>query len=398
MICDDDDRTGVSDQVRQLHKETVVVDTLAGGPGVFTAAIHDRLAHLDERLPQAEFFRKLEQLITSAFLAQEFDAYWQAIKESMVDVLSISVGAWGDKPFSFRGAVYDLGEWHRRFVGVPQFTLVSSPAELRDVKQSGATGILLGFQNSTQLECDVRNAETFHGLGIRMIQLTYNEHSDAGDGCMQATDEGLTAFGRELIRCMNDLGIIVDLSHCGPRTTMEAIEWSRAPVAISHAGCAALHPHPRNKTDEILRALASTGGYLGVCAVPAFLADQRQRRSSVAVMAEHIRHALDICGEAGVGIGSDWGVADPPKPMLTRLRAESRSRGFSEEHQFDFADTTDGFERWSSGFPGITQSLVTAGLSAAAIKGVLGGNFCHFYERVIAGAGPAFAAPTRAPG
>jgi membrane dipeptidase len=238
------------------------------------------------------------------------------------------------------------------------------------------------YLSPVMLEGNVRNAETFHGLGIRMIQLTYNDHSYAGDGCMQAIDEGLTFFGRELIRCMNELGIIVDLSHCGLRTTMEAIEWSRAPVAVSHSACAALHPHPRNKTDDILRALSSTGGYLGVCAVPAFLADRRKRRPSVAVMTEHILHALDICGEAGVGIGSDWGVKGSPVPVLTRLRSESRSRGFRERRQFDFAHITDGFERWSVGFPRITRSLVTTGLSDAAIKGVLGGNFCNFYERV----------------
>lgn len=387
MTFSDIDHSGAGGQVRELHQGTVVVDTLAGGPGVFTATMHHRLAQLDTGLSRPEFFRELQRLITSAFLTGEFSAYWQAIKQSMVDVLSISVGAWGDTPFSFRGAVYDLGEWHRRFAAVSQFRLITSPISLREVKQSGTTGVLLGFQNSTQLERDVRNAETFHGLGVRMIQVTYNDRSDAGDGCMQATDEGLTAFGRELIRCMNDLGLIVDLSHCGPRTTMEAIEWSRAPVAVSHAACAALHPHPRNKTDEVLRALAAAGGYIGVCAVPAFLTDQRKRRPSVAVMADHILHALDLCGQDQVGIGSDWGVAQAPEPMLARLRAEARSRGFREEHQFDFASTTNGFERWSAGFPRITQALIDAGLPATAIKGVLGESFCRLYERVTAAAG-----------
>jgi membrane dipeptidase len=371
-------------QIREIHRSTVVVDTLAGGPVVFTAAMRERLSGLDDTLPAAGFFRELERLATSAFLAGKFAVYWQAIKESMVDVLSVSVGAWGDAPFSFRGAVYDLGEWHRRFAAVPQLTLITGPADLYEAKTSGTTGVLLGFQNSTQLDGDVRNAETFHGLGIRMIQLTYNNRSDAGDGCMHAADEGLTAFGRELIRCMNDLGLIVDLSHCGPRTTMEAIEWSRAPVAVSHTACAALHPHPRNKTDEILRALAATGGYLGVCAVPAFLTDQRKRRPSVAVMSEHIRHAMDVCGNERVGIGSDWGVTRTPAPMLARLTAEARSRGFREEHQFDFTGTTDGFEEWSSGFPRITHALLSTGLSAETTKGILGGNFCHYYERVIA--------------
>lgn len=380
----DHDRMITMAQIKEIHHSTVVVDTLAGGPVVFTHAMRERLSALDDAMPAAEFFRELERLTTSAFLTGEFTVYWQAIKEATVDVLSVSVGAWGDAPFSFRGAVYDLGEWHRRFAAVPQLTLVTGPADLYKVKRDGTTGILLGFQNSTQLDGDVRNAETFHGLGIRMIQLTYNGRSDAGDGCMQATDEGLTAFGRELIYGMNDLGLIVDLSHCGPRTTMEAIEWSRAPVAISHAACAALHPHPRNKTDEILRALAATGGYLGVCAVPAFLTDQRRRRPSVDVMIDHIRHVIDVCGNDRVGIGSDWGVTNTPAPMLARLRTEARTRGFRAEHQFDFTSTTDGFEDWSSGFPRITSALLRAGLSREAIKGILGENFCRFYERVIA--------------
>ena len=387
MTITERDHEAVNEQVRELHQGTVVVDTLAGGPGVFTAAMHNRLADLDKTLPRPEFFRELQRMITQAFLTGQFNEYWQAVEEGMVDVLSISVGAWGNAPFSFRGAVYDLGEWHRRLSAVPRFTLITSPASLQHAKRSGVTGILLGFQNSSQLEGDVRNAETFQGLGIRMIQLTYNDRSDAGDGCMQATDEGLTPFGRDLIRCMNDLGLIVDLSHCGPRTTMEAIEWSRAPVAISHAACAALHPHPRNKTDEVLGALAAADGYLGVCAVPAFLADQRKRRPSIDVMTRHILHAIDICGDEHVGIGSDWGVARAPGPMLARLRAEATARGFREEHQFDFASTTDGFERWSAGFPKITQALIGASLSMAVIKGVLGGSFCRFYERVTAVAG-----------
>lgn len=384
MAPADYDRLITVAQIREIHHGTVVVDTLAGGPVVFTATMRERLSNLDDALPAAKFFRELERLITSAFLTGEFAPYWQAIEESMVDVLSVSVGAWGDAPFSFRGAVHDLGEWHRRFAAVPRLTLITGPADLYKVKRDGTTGVLLGFQNSAQLDGDVRNAETFHGLGIRMIQLTYNNRSDAGDGCMQATDEGLTAFGRELIHRMNDLGLIVDLSHCGPRTTMEAIEWSRAPVAVSHAACAGLHPHPRNKTDEILRALAVAGGYLGVCAVPAFLTDQRERRPSVAVMVEHIRHAMDICGNDRVGIGSDWGVTSTPAPMLARLSAEAGLRGFRAEHQFDFTRTTDGFEEWSRGFPRITGALLGAGLSVDATKGILGENFCRFYERVIA--------------
>ncbi len=217
-----------------------------------------------------------------------------------------------------------------------------------------------------------------------MVQLTYNGRSPAGDGCMQPVDEGLTAFGRDLIRCMNDLGIIVDVSHCGARTTMEAIRCSRAPVAVSHGACAAVHAHPRNKTDDVLRALAATGGYLGVCAVPAFLVDCRSRPASLAIMVDHLLHAVEVCGEGHVGVGSDWGVAEAPRAVTERLRNESRARGFQPEHQFDFTMVTEGFERWSLGFPKLTGALFETGLSAACVRGILGGNFCRYFQAVAA--------------
>ncbi len=184
-----------------------------------------------------------------------------------MDVLSVTIGAWGDAPFSFRGAVHNLGEWHRRLEREPRFALIREPDDLQTIKDEGHTGVLLGFQDCAQLEADLRNAETFHGLGVRMIQLTYNGPSDAGYGCTSPHDEGLTGFGRALIRRMNELRLIVDLSHCGPRTTLEAIKHSQAPVAVSHAACSAVYEHARNKSDDVLRALAHYDGFFGVCAV-----------------------------------------------------------------------------------------------------------------------------------
>lgn len=129
MTITERDHEAVNEQVRELHQGTVVVDTLAGGPGVFTAAMHNRLADLDKTLPRPEFFRELQRMITQAFLTGQFNEYWQAVEEGMVDVLSISVGAWGNAPFSFRGAVYDLGEWHRRLFRRPPVHTHHQPGE-----------------------------------------------------------------------------------------------------------------------------------------------------------------------------------------------------------------------------------------------------------------------------
>jgi len=375
------------EQADHFHDRHLVADSLAGGPGVFTESMRAKLARAAGHLSTPDLFREVERLQTSAFLEGEFGEYWAAIRAAMVDVLSITVGAWGDVPFSFRGAVHDLGEWHRRFRHAHRFTLIDRAADMMAAKHARRTGVLLGFQNCTQLDGDLRNLETFHAFGIRMIQLTYNEHGPAGSGCTAATDHGLTAFGRELVNRMNQLGIIVDVSHCGPRTSLDAINASRAPVAVSHAACSAVYPHARNKNDDLLRALRDTGGYIGICAAPAFLGSQRDGQPNVAAIARHIEHALGIAGETSVGVGTDWGVADSPAILTERLQAEARSRGFRQQDAFDFTQQTEGFESWAIGWPRITTALTQAGLPDQVIGKVLGDNFRRLFSEAERAAG-----------
>lgn len=367
----------------ELHRRALVIDSLAGGPGVYSRAMLEELETLTTLSSTPELFREIERLQTAALRAGGFGEYWTAIDLAGADVLSVSVGAWGDTAFSFRGAVHDLGEWHRRVAREPRFRLVREPGDLLGAKQRAQVGVLLGFQNCTQLEGDLRNVEVFQGLGIRMIQLTYNGRNEAGWGCTAGRDEGLTSFGRSLIQALNTLGIIVDVSHCGPDTTIDAIRHSSAPVAVSHGACQALHPHPRNKNDEVLRALADTGGYFGVCAVPAFLAP-RSHEPSLDDMGRHISHVLQVCGVHGVGIGTDWGVAQSPPTVTRRLQAEATRRGFTTGHEFDFTARTKGFENWSSGLPAITGHLADLGLPSETIEGVLGTNFLRYYQAVQA--------------
>lgn len=363
-----------------LHQRCLVIDSLAGGPGVYAPAM---LAELDtltsSDITTADLFREIERLYTAAFCAGTFSEYWSAIDESGVDILSVTVGAWGDAPFSFRGAVHDIAEWHRRFESEPRFRLIRQPADLSACKSRGQTGILLGFQNCSQLEGDLRNVETFHALGIRMIQLTYNGPGEAGDGCTSPSDRGLTGYGRDLVSAMNELDIVVDVSHCGPRTTLDAIEHSTRPVAISHAATSTVFPHARNKSDEVLHALAQTDGYFGVCLVPAFLG---ACRPSLDDFAQHVLHAVRICGANRVGIGTDWGVAVSPDAVRERLQIEAGQRGFRDQDGFDFADRTRGFERWAPGYPKLTERLMDTGLNHSTIENILGGNFERFFQRV----------------
>jgi membrane dipeptidase len=185
------------------------------------------------------------------------------------------------------------------------FRLVRSVGQLRDAKETARVGIVLGFQDTTPYEGDLSRIGTFHDLGVRVVQLTYNVRNLVGDGCLEPGNAGLSAYGHAVVERLNELGSIVDLSHCGKRTTAEGIRASAAPVGITHTGCTAVAPHPRSKDDEELRAAADGGGVVGIYLMP-FLSPGRV--STADDLLAHIEHALDVCGEDHVGIGSDLSI------------------------------------------------------------------------------------------
>lgn len=185
------------------------------------------------------------------------------------------------------------------------FRLVRSVAQLREAKEAGQVGIVLGFQNTTPYEGDLSRMGIFHELGVRVVQLTYNVRNLVGDGCLEPGNAGLSVYGHQVVERLNELGSIVDLSHCGQRTTAEGIAASTAPVGITHTGCNAVQRHPRSKDDAELRAAAVGGGVVGIYLMP-FLTPGRVPSADDVVA--HIEHALNVCGEDHVGIGSDLSI------------------------------------------------------------------------------------------
>lgn len=185
------------------------------------------------------------------------------------------------------------------------FRMVRSGAQLREAKETGRVGIVLGFQDTTPYEGDLSRVDVFHDMGVRVVQLTYNVRNLVGDGCLEPGNAGLSAYGHQVVERLNALGSIVDLSHCGKRTTAEGIAASTAPVGITHTGCNAVARHPRSKDDEDLRAAADKGGVIGIYLMP-FLSPGRVPTADDVIA--HIEHALDVCGEDHVGIGSDLSI------------------------------------------------------------------------------------------
>jgi len=185
------------------------------------------------------------------------------------------------------------------------FRMARTVADVHDAKETRRVGIVLGFQDTTPYEGDLSRVDVFHDLGVRVVQLTYNVRNLVGDGCLEPGNAGLSTYGRQVVARLNELGSIVDLSHCGQRTTAEGIAASTAPVGITHTGCNAVARHPRSKDDAELRAAAEKGGVVGIYLMP-FLTPGRV--PTAADVVAHVEHALDVCGEDHVGIGSDLSI------------------------------------------------------------------------------------------
>ncbi|MFI5165929.1 MAG: dipeptidase [Thermoanaerobaculales bacterium] len=259
-----------------------------------------------------------------------------------------------------------------------RYLVVRRPSDILRAKTSGALGLILGFQTTEMLGENLSRLPVFRGLGVRIVQLTYNARSLYGDGCLEPANAGLSNLGREAVASMNGLGIAVDVSHCGQRTTAEAIEVSKKPILISHAGCRAVFDNPRNKDDAALRALADKGGVIGIYLMPYLSAGPGP--ITVDDLLRHLDHAIGVCGEDHVGIGSDQGIIpiDDNPEYRRKLREEIEARrkagvsapGESAERP-PFIPELNTPNRMEA----IAAALEARGYKASAIEKILGANF-----------------------
>lgn len=217
---------------------------------------------------------------------------------SGITAVNLTVGG-ADPDAVFR----DIAKWERDLRAHPTVLMsVRSVADLRATKAAKKFGLIYGFQDTVSIGDDLTRVALYHAFGVRIIQLTYNVRNRVGDGCLQPENGGLTAFGRELVAELNAKRIIVDTGHTGIRSTNDAIEASKVPIAISHSACRAIADRPRSKPDSTLKKLADKGGVVGIYLMP-FLTMGAAPTSDDLI--RHIEHAVTVCGEDHVGIGSD---------------------------------------------------------------------------------------------
>jgi membrane dipeptidase len=249
------------------------------------------------------------------------------------------------------------------------FTLVYRATDLDHAKRTGKVGVIMGLQNAEQFET-VKDVAEFYRLGLRCAQLTYNSQNMIGSGSTDRIDGGVSDFGEEIIKAMNNTGMLIDTSHSGERTTLDAIEISPKPIAVTHSNCKALNPHPRNKSDEVIKKLAAKGGIIGITGVRMFVKDRDP--TSIADMADHIDHVVKLVGIEHVGIGSDAdlnGYDDMKPDQYKELKASYKS-SYAFRDRIDI----DGFDHPRKVFD-LTEELIRRGYSNENITHVLGGNF-----------------------
>ncbi len=279
---------------------------------------------------------------------------------------------------NFRQTVKNIVWWHGAFDNYSDLIMpIHDVSDIKKAKKLNKTGIILGFQNTSAIEDDLDLLTIFHGLGVRVIQLTYMEGNLIGQGCLERFDAGLTSFGLEVIEEMNRLGILIDLSHVGHRTTMDAIEASQKPVAFTHANPKSLYDHPRNKPDEAIVAVAEKGGVVGATIFPPFLA--AGNKSTLNDFIDVIDYLADMIGYDHVAVGTDFTEGQPKEWFDWILTGKSKKGpALNLNHPLK---NPEGIES-TADFPNLTSALLNRGYSELNIQKIMGGNIMRVLSEV----------------
>lgn len=321
----------------------------------------------------------------------------RSIHESSIIIDGLQISNWGKTVFhsnhqggltaftatiavheGFRDTMKNIAWWHRMFKKHHDLIVpIKSTEDILSAKKAGKTGVIFGFQNTSPVEDDLDFLSIFHALGVRVIQLTYMNANYTGQGCLERIDAGLTNFGLEVVEEMNRLGILIDLSHVGYQTSMDAIEASRKPVAFTHANPKSLWDHPRNKADDQIKSVAKRGGVIGANIFPAFLPSGND--ATIKEYIDVIDYLVEMVGVEHVAVGTDF-VEEQPREFFDWLLTgkSKKGPGMDLDHPITFPI---GIQR-ASDFPNITQALLDRGYSKSNIQQIMGKNWFRLYQNV----------------
>ena len=282
---------------------------------------------------------------------------------------------------NFRETVLNFEKWNRWFELYPDLIMQGySVADIDIAKKSNKTAVFFGFQNPSPIEDDIGLVEIVHRLGARFMQLTYNNQSLLATGCYEDEDLGITRMGKQVIKEMNRVGLVIDMSHSGDRSTIEAADISERPITITHANPYSWHPALRNKRDDVIEAVTSNGGMIGVSIYPHHLREKSE--CTVQSFCQMIADTAEKFGIEKIGIGSDL-CQDQPDRVVEWMRVGRWSKeidygegsaalpGFPKQPHW-FKDNRD--------FSNIENGLLAVGMDVLDVNKIMGENWYNFYS------------------
>ena len=301
---------------------------------------------------------------------------FRQMREGDVDAVHVTI-AYHE---TFRETVLNFEKWNRWFEQYSELIVKGqTAADIDHARATGRTAVFFGFQNPSPIEDDIGLVEILHTLGARFMQLSYNNQSLLATGCYEAEDPGITRMGKQVIREMNRVGLVVDMSHSADRSTIEAAEISTRPIAITHANPYEWSPALRNKKDDVIRAVTDNGGMFGFSLYPHHLKDKSD--CSLQSFCEMIARTVERFGIEHFGIGSDL-CQDHPDSVVEWMRTGRWTK------EIDFGEgsaAAPGFPlmpdwfRDNRDFPNIEAGLQDVGMSSAEIADIMGKNWYRFY-------------------
>jgi membrane dipeptidase len=392
------------EQARRIHSEQIVMDSLAPTftcEMMLTAGMVDMARQLQrEGKPRSVIRTALsEYLIEAAFKdAATRDAYVAYWRRSGVTAASSTLYDSGPPANAWEDTLAELARGNRLLQALHGVILPGDSADtIARAHGEGKHAVIYNLQNAEPIGEGFERLDTLYNLGVRIVQVAYNLRNRFADGCVERCDGGLSRLGEALVDRLNQRRILIDLSHCSDRTTLDVITASRAPVAFTHTSARTLSRHPRGKTDAAFRALADRGGYIGILIVPFFLMPPEKAHADrppglpegwahLDTVVDHVLYVLNLVGSECVGIGTDWG-----KPYYTALKwsgemvrettADFDWVGWRPEHRFDPNSQTQGLETWDL-WPNLTAALLRRGIAEHTVVRIIGGNFLRIFREV----------------
>ena len=305
----------------------------------------------------------------------ESENVYRDLNKGNVNAINATTATWEN----YSQTLDNIAVWYSKFNNRTDISLVRKVDDIFKASDNGQVGIIIGFQNASPIENNLDYLYTFDELNVKIIQFTYHERNLLGNGCYERVDEGITNFGIDAIKIMNEVGILIDLSHVGLVTTMETIDYSEKPIAITHANPKSYHNVPRNKTDEALKLMASKGGIVGVTAIAPFL--KKGNASTVEDYVEAISYTVDLVGIDHVGVGTDF-TQDQPEEFWRYIGSQQGTKFPST-----FTDVTTpsnypiNFETPDK-FPVLIDTMENKGFSSEEIAKILGLNWIRVFQEV----------------